>query len=93
MPFGHHGANHPVRNLNTGRIEITSQNHGFAVREETLPSNVELTHRNLYDGTIEGIESPSLSAWSVQYHPESSPGPRDSGYLFDGFVESISEKA
>jgi carbamoyl-phosphate synthase small subunit len=93
MPFGHHGANHPVRNLNTGRIEITSQNHGFAVREETLPSDVKLTHRNLYDGTIEGIESPSLSAWSVQYHPESSPGPRDSGYLFDGFVESISEKA
>src|SRR5215213_5437237 len=93
MPFGHHGANHPVRNLNTGRIEITSQNHGFAVREETMPSSVELTHRNLYDGTIEGIESPELRAWSVQYHPESSPGPRDSGYLFDGFVEAISEKA
>ena len=63
------------------------------MREETLPSSVQLTHRNLYDGTIEGIESPSLSAWSVQYHPESSPGPRDSCYLFDGFVESISEKA
>jgi carbamoyl-phosphate synthase small subunit len=92
MPFGHHGANHPVRNLKTGRIEITSQNHGFAVREETMPSGVELTHRNLYDGTIEGIESESLRAWSVQYHPESSPGPRDSGYLFDEFVESISEK-
>jgi carbamoyl-phosphate synthase small subunit len=90
MPFGHHGANHPVRNLKTGRIEITSQNHGFAVREETMPSGVELTHRNLYDGTIEGIESESLRAWSVQYHPESSPGPRDSGYLFDEFVESIS---
>jgi carbamoyl-phosphate synthase small subunit len=93
MPFGHHGANHPVRNLNTGRIEITSQNHGFAVREDTMPGGVELTHRNLYDGTIEGIESPSLGAWSVQYHPESSPGPRDSGYLFDGFVEGISPKA
>jgi carbamoyl-phosphate synthase small subunit len=93
MPFGHHGANHPVRNLNTGRIEITSQNHGFAVREETMPSSVELTHRNLYDGTIEGIECPELRAWSVQYHPESSPGPRDSGYLFDGFVEDISAKA
>ena len=92
MPFGHHGANHPVRNLKTGRIEITSQNHGFAVREETMPSGVELTHRNLYDGTIEGIESESLRAWSVQYHPESSPGPRDSGYLFDEFVESISAK-
>ncbi len=93
LPFGHHGANHPVRNLETGRIEITSQNHGFAVREETMPSGVELTHRNLYDGTIEGIESPSSSAWSVQYHPESSPGPRDSGYLFDGFVRRISAQA
>ncbi len=90
MPFGHHGANHPVRDLSTGRIEITSQNHGFAVREETMPEAVELTHRNLYDGTVEGLASPSLHAWSVQYHPESSPGPRDSGYLFDGFVESIS---
>jgi carbamoyl-phosphate synthase small subunit len=93
LPFGHHGANHPVRNLETGRIEITSQNHGFAVREETMPSRVELTHRNLYDGTIEGIESTSLGAWSVQYHPESSPGPRDSGYLFDGFVRRISAQA
>jgi carbamoyl-phosphate synthase small subunit len=93
MPFGHHGANHPVRNLSTGRIEITSQNHGFAVREETMPGSVKLTHRNLYDGTIEGIESPSLVAWSVQYHPESSPGPRDSGYLFDEFVEGLSPRA
>ncbi len=93
MPFGHHGANHPVRNLKTGRIEITSQNHGFAVREETLPDGVELTHRNLYDGTVEGIESRSLRAWSVQYHPESSPGPRDSGYLFDEFVRCVSEKS
>ena len=92
MPFGHHGANHPVRNLDTGRIEITSQNHGFAVREETLPEGVQLTHRNLYDGTVEGILSPELRAWSVQYHPESSPGPRDSAYLFDEFVESISKK-
>lgn len=89
MPFGHHGANHPVRNLRTGRIEITSQNHGFAVREETLPEGVELTHRNLYDGTVEGIASPKRRAWSVQYHPESSPGPQDSGYLFDEFVESL----
>ena len=93
MPFGHHGANHPVRNLETGRIEITSQNHGFAVREETLPAGVHLTHRNLYDGTVEGISSPELRAWSVQYHPESSPGPRDSGYLFDEFVEVTSDRA
>ncbi|MDQ3863498.1 MAG: glutamine-hydrolyzing carbamoyl-phosphate synthase small subunit [Actinomycetota bacterium] len=93
MPFGHHGANHPVRNLKTGRIEITSQNHGFAVSEDSLPEGVELTHRNLYDGTVEGIASPGQRAWSVQYHPESSPGPRDSRYLFEDFVHSISEKA
>ena len=93
MPFGHHGANHPVRNLATGRIEITSQNHGFAVREGSLTDGVELTHRNLYDGTVEGIASPELRASSVQYHPESSPGPRDSGYLFEEFLEDISEKA
>jgi carbamoyl-phosphate synthase small subunit len=92
MPFGHHGANHPVRNLRTGKIEITSQNHGFSVREETLPEGVELTHRNLYDSTVEGLRSRNLNAWSVQYHPESSPGPRDSGYLFDEFVEEISSK-
>ena len=92
MPFGHHGANHPVRNLRTGRIEITSQNHGFSVREQTMPQGVELTHRNLYDSTVEGLRSEPLNAWSVQYHPESSPGPRDSGYLFDEFVGKISEK-
>lgn len=90
MPFGHHGANHPVRNLTTGKIEITSQNHGFAVREESLPGGVELTHRNLYDGTVEGLSDDSREAWSVQYHPESSPGPRDSGYLFDEFVHRVS---
>ena len=92
MPFGHHGANHPVRNLRTRKIEITSQNHGFSVLEETLPEGVELTHRNLYDGTVEGLSSRKLNAWSVQYHPESSPGPRDSGYLFDEFVEAITSK-
>lgn len=90
MPFGHHGANHPVRNVRNGRIEITSQNHGFAIREESLPEEVEMTHRNLYDGTVEGIENKDLRVWSVQYHPESSPGPRDSGYLFDDFVETVS---
>lgn len=92
MPFGHHGANHPVRNIENGRIEITSQNHGFAIREDSLPDGVELTHTNLYDGTIEGIADRELRAWSVQYHPESSPGPRDSGYLFDDFVGLISEQ-
>ena len=90
MPFGHHGANHPVRNLETGKIEITSQNHGFAVVGEKLPGGVELTHVNLYDNTVEGLKSPDQRAWSVQYHPESSPGPHDSGYLFDDFVEVAS---
>ncbi|WP_119068131.1 glutamine-hydrolyzing carbamoyl-phosphate synthase small subunit [Rubrobacter indicoceani] len=90
MPFGHHGANHPVRNLETGRIEITSQNHGFSIYEDSLPDGVELTHKNLYDGTVEGIRNAELRASSVQYHPESSPGPRDSGYLFDDFVNDIS---
>ncbi|AHY46768.1 CPSaseIIsmall: carbamoyl-phosphate synthase, small subunit [Rubrobacter radiotolerans] len=93
MPFGHHGANHPVRNLKTGRIEITSQNHGFSIYEDSLPDGVELTHRNLYDGTVEGLEDAERRASSVQYHPESSPGPRDSGYLFDDFLESISRSA
>ena len=93
MPFGHHGANHPVRNVRSGRIEITSQNHGFAVREESLPEDVEMTHRNLYDGTVEGIENRDLRVWSVQYHPESSPGPRDSGYLFDDFVETVANES
>ena len=92
MLFGHHGANHPVRNLKTGRIEITSQNHGFAVSENSLSEGVELTHRNLYDGTVEGLASPEQRAWSVQFHPESSPGPRDSGYLFEEFVHLVSEK-
>lgn len=92
MPFGHHGANHPVRDLRTGRIEITSQNHGFALREETLPTGVELTHKNLYDGTVEGVAAPALDAWSVQYHPESSPGPHDSGYLFDEFIARVSKR-
>lgn len=90
MPFGHHGANHPVRDLRTGRIEITSQNHGFAISETSMPDGVKMTHRNLYDGTVEGLKSEELGAASVQYHPESSPGPRDSGYLFDEFVEGIS---
>ena len=75
LPFGHHGANHPVRNLDTGRIEITSQNHGFAVREETMPPGVELTHRNLYDGTVEGLESPSSGRLERAVPPGIQPRP------------------
>jgi carbamoyl-phosphate synthase small subunit len=87
LKFGHRGANQPVMNHETGRVEITSQNHGFAVREETLPAELEVTHRNLNDDTIEGIRHRELPAFSVQYHPEASAGPHDSNYLFGRFRE------
>ncbi|MBI3077390.1 MAG: glutamine-hydrolyzing carbamoyl-phosphate synthase small subunit [Deltaproteobacteria bacterium] len=86
LKFGHHGANHPVLDVATGRIEITCQNHGFAVDGESLPVGVEATHRNLYDGTLEGLACPALGAYAIQYHPEASPGPHDARYLFDRFV-------
>ena len=87
LKFGHRGINHPVKNLETGMIEITSQNHGFAVDLKSLPKNVESTHINLNDNTSAGIRCAGLSAFSVQYHPESSPGPHDSRYLFNSFSE------
>ncbi|HEY2881335.1 MAG TPA: glutamine-hydrolyzing carbamoyl-phosphate synthase small subunit [Pirellulales bacterium] len=85
LKFGHRGANQPVQNLDTKRVEITSQNHGFAVAEDTLPSDLEVTHRNLNDNTIEGVRHRKLPAFSVQYHPEASAGPHDSAYLFQQF--------
>ena len=94
LKFGHRGGNHPVKNLLTGRIEITSQNHGFAVDPESLdPSLVEITHTNLYDLTNEGFRHRSLPLFSVQYHPEASPGPHDSDYLFENFVEMMKAAA
>ena len=87
LKFGHHGGNHPVMNLDTKAIEITSQNHGFAVEESTLPDTVRVTHRNLNDQTVEGIESSVYPAFSVQYHPEAAPGPHDSRYLFERFAD------
>ncbi|MGA1867115.1 MAG: glutamine-hydrolyzing carbamoyl-phosphate synthase small subunit [bacterium] len=87
LKFGHRGANHPVKNLETGRIEITSQNHGFCVDRESIKNkDVEMTHVNLNDNTMEGIRCTRLRAFSVQYHPEASPGPHDSHYLFKGFI-------
>lgn len=92
LKFGHRGGNHPVKKLSTGKIEITSQNHGFAVDPESLPSNVEVTHRNLYDGTVEGLRHTTQPVFCVQYHPEASPGPHDADYLFNDFIDLIEEK-
>lgn len=89
MPFGHHGANHPVQDLATGKVMITSQNHGFQVDEASLPANVRVTHRSLFDGTVQGIELTDQSAFSFQGHPEASPGPHDLSELFDRFVSDI----
>jgi carbamoyl-phosphate synthase small subunit len=89
LPFGHRGANHPVRREDDGGVEITVQNHGYAVVGGRLPDGVVVTHRSLFDGSVEGIAAPELRAWSVQYHPEARPGPRDAGYLFERFVGAI----
>ena len=91
LKFGHRGCNHPVKNLETGKVEITSQNHGFAVDPETIPKNVVITHNSLNDQTVEGLKCTDVPAFSVQYHPESSPGPHDSRYLFEEFIKLMSE--
>jgi len=91
MHHRHRGLNHPVKNLLTGKCEVTSQNHGFSVTMDDIVknSNIDQTHINLNDNTVEGIRLRNKNVFSVQYHPESSPGPHDSGYLFDEFVEMI----
>ena len=91
MKFGHHGANHPVKDLTTGKVEITSQNHGFAVRPDSLPDGVEATHVSLFDGSLEGLSVQGRPVFSVQYHPEASPGPQDSAYLFERFLRLIED--
>ena len=89
MDVGHRGANHPVINLENNRVEITSQNHGFVVLDKHLPENIKVTHRSLFDGTIEGLRDRNNKIFSVQYHPESSPGPQDSSYLFKNFLKMV----
>ena len=89
MKFGHHGANHPVQDLQTGRVMITSQNHGFEVLADSLPENVEVTHKSLFDGSLQGISLTDRPAFSFQGHPEASPGPHDVAYLFDKFIDNI----
>ena len=91
MHLGHRGANHPVKDLQTGKVEITSQNHGFVVDEASLPAGVEVSHVSLFDGSLEGIRATDRPLFSVQYHPEASPGPQDSHYLFDRFVQMIGD--
>jgi len=93
MKFGHHGANHPVIDLETGRVIISSQNHGFAVDEATLPANVKATHRSLFDGSLQGIRLSDAPAFSFQGHPEASPGPHDVAGLFDQFIELMEARA
>jgi carbamoyl-phosphate synthase small subunit len=93
MKFGHHGANHPVQDIESGRVLITSQNHGFAVDEATLPANVKVTHRSLFDGSNQGLRVLDAPAFSFQGHPEASPGPHDVGYLFDRFIQLMGSAA
>jgi carbamoyl-phosphate synthase small subunit len=93
MARGHRGANHPVKDLLTGKVEISSQNHGFVVELESLPGSVEPTHLSLFDKSNEGLRMIGKPVFSVQYHPEASPGPQDSHYLFEHFVRLIGENA
>ncbi|MBI2186285.1 MAG: glutamine-hydrolyzing carbamoyl-phosphate synthase small subunit [Acidobacteria bacterium] len=92
LKFGHRGANHPVKALDSGKVEITSQNHGFAVDPDSLPADVRVTHLNLYDGTVEGFRHTRKPIFSVQYHPEASPGPHDADYLFQQFLDAMEKR-
>ena len=91
LKFGHHGANHPVKDLKTNKIVITAQNHGFCLDTASLPDNLEVTHINLYDHTLEGMHHQNFPLFSVQFHPEAAPGPHDAVYLFQHFVELMTK--
>jgi len=91
--FGHRGGNQPVKDLHTGRVEITSQNHGFCVDPDSLPATVEVTHINLNDNSLEGMRHTGFPAFSVQYHPEHAPGPHDAIYLFDRFIDLMKQES
>ena len=93
MSLGHRGANHPVKNLINGRVEITSQNHGFEVVKSSLKKNIQITHQSLFDNGIEGIKLKNKPVYSVQFHPESNPGPQDSVYLFKEFIKDVKKNA
>jgi carbamoyl-phosphate synthase small subunit len=93
MGLGHHGANQPVKDVETGKVEITSQNHGFEVLADSLPANVKPTHWSLFDKSLEGIKVEGKPVFSVQYHPEASPGPQDSHYLFERFVKLMEKSS
>ena len=93
MKFGHHGANHPVQELGSGRVSITSQNHGFAVDDTSLPATLRVTHISLFDGTVQGLERTDRPAFCFQGHPEASPGPHDIGYMFDRFIQEMESRA
>jgi carbamoyl-phosphate synthase small subunit len=92
LKFGHRGANHPVKDLNTGRVYITAQNHGYAVSPDSLPSGLEVSHINLNDGTVEGLRHRDMPLFTIQYHSEASPGPKDNEYLFDRFLQMVDER-
>ena len=91
LKFGHRGGNHPVKDLQTGKVYITSQNHGYSVSADGLPNGLEISHINLNDGTVEGLQQEDLQLFTIQYHSEAAPGPQDNEYLFDKFVRLINE--